>query len=112
MKAFLDCAERHHASRQGSRPATPVQPVRWRFDLASVPHRYFWWAEVSAAMDKKGRTSMVNNTLRQESGAVPRRIAIDSIRHMGSDSGKVLPNAGKRPNVAPITDYGRRGCDR
>ncbi|RUV70746.1 MAG: hypothetical protein EOR30_11520 [Mesorhizobium sp.] len=46
---------------------------------------------------------MVNNTLRQESGAVPRRIAIDSIRHMGSDSGKVLPNAGKRPNVAPIT---------
>ncbi|WP_133254816.1 hypothetical protein [Mesorhizobium delmotii] len=54
-------------------------------------------------MDKKGRTSMVNNTLRQESGAVPRRIAIDSIRHMGSDSGKVLPNAGKRPNVAPIT---------
>ncbi|RWD38413.1 hypothetical protein [Mesorhizobium sp.] len=112
MKAFLDFAERHHASRQGSRPATPVQPVRWRFDLVSVPHRYFWWAEVSAAMDKKGRTSMVNNTLRQESGAVPRRIAIDSIRHMGSDSGKVLPNAGKRPNVAPITDYGRRGCDR
>jgi hypothetical protein len=54
-------------------------------------------------MDKKGRTSMVNNTLRQKSGAVPRRIAIDSIRHMGSDSGKVLPNAGKRPNVAPIT---------
>lgn len=46
---------------------------------------------------------MVNNTLRQESGAVPRRIAINSIRHMGSDSGKVLPNAGKRPNVAPIT---------
>lgn len=46
---------------------------------------------------------MVNNRLRQESGAVPRRIAVDSIRHMGSDSGKVLPNAGKRPNVAPIT---------
>ncbi|WP_287317000.1 hypothetical protein [Mesorhizobium sp.] len=23
---------------------------------------------------------------------------------MGSDSGKVLPNAGKRPNVAPVTD--------
>jgi hypothetical protein len=103
MKAFLDFAERHHASRQGSRPATTVQPVRWRFDLVPVPHRYFRWAGVSAAMDKKGRTSMVNNTLRQESGAVPRRIAIDSIRHMGSDSGKVLPNAGKRPNVAPIT---------
>jgi hypothetical protein len=51
-------------------------------------------------MDKKGRTSMVNNRLRQENKAGPRRIVINSPRHMGRDSGKVLPNAGKRPNVA------------
>ncbi|MGX9145458.1 hypothetical protein [Mesorhizobium sp. 128a] len=53
-------------------------------------------------MDKKARTSMVNNRLRQESGAVPRRIVIDSTAHMGLDSGKVLPNEGKRPNVAHL----------
>ncbi|MER9525577.1 hypothetical protein NKI96_18610 [Mesorhizobium sp. M0292] len=73
-----------------------------RFDpilrpTSPVPH-----AGVSAAMDKKGRTSMVNNRLRQESGAVPRRIVIDSAAHMSPDSGKVLPNQGKRPNVAHL----------
>ncbi|WP_436259112.1 hypothetical protein [Mesorhizobium caraganae] len=53
-------------------------------------------------MDKKERTSMVNNRLRQESGAVPRRIVVDSTARMGLDSGKVLPNEGKRPNVAHL----------
>jgi hypothetical protein len=57
-------------------------------------------AQVPAAMDKKGRTSMVNKRLRQNAAPFPRRITIDSAGHMGMRLVEVLPNAAKRPNVA------------
>jgi len=68
MKAFLDFLERHHATAQGSCPAAPAQLAPWMVDpvpshIARAPA-----VGVSAAMDKKGKTSMVNNKLRQKAG--------------------------------------------
>jgi hypothetical protein len=68
MKAFLDFFERHHATEQGSCPAAPAQLAHQMVYPGSVPHHAPRLGGVSAGMDKKGRTSMVNNRLRQKAG--------------------------------------------
>ncbi|RVC46532.1 hypothetical protein [Mesorhizobium abyssinicae] len=48
--------------------------LHWRLDLVPVPHHAPRLAGVSKAMHKKCKTLVVNKRLRQECGAMPRRI--------------------------------------